>query len=121
HDVVEVGTEGATGELRRLGERAKDRIHAAVVTRKLVAARGMPDGLLIGQLPEGVDIALGEGVEGSADKFLVGVGHGSPSLPSNGQGGSLRPGHPALNDPPVPVAPYLARPGLDEAPQLLVG
>jgi hypothetical protein len=45
----------------------------------------MPDGVLIRQLPQGVDVALGEGVEGSADKFLVGVGHGSPSLPSNRQ------------------------------------
>jgi hypothetical protein len=39
HDVVEVGAEGASGELRRLGEGAKDRVHTTVVTRKLVAAR----------------------------------------------------------------------------------
>jgi hypothetical protein len=58
HDVMEVGAEGATGELRRLGEEAKDRVHAAVVTRKLVAAWVMPDGVWIRQLPQGVDVAL---------------------------------------------------------------
>src|SRR5215211_7739097 len=74
----------------------------------------MPDGVLIRQLPEGIDVACGEGVEGSADKVLVGVGHDS-SLPSKRAGRSLRLGHPPLNDPAVPVAPYLARPGLDDA------
>jgi hypothetical protein len=47
----------------------------------------MPDSVLIRQLPEGVDVACGEGVEGSADKVLVGVGHDSP-FPQNGQGGA---------------------------------
>jgi hypothetical protein len=47
----------------------------------------MPDGVLIEQVSEGVHVALGEGVEGSTDEFLVGVGHDS-SLPSNGQRGA---------------------------------
>jgi hypothetical protein len=44
----------------------------------------MPDGVLIEQLSEGVDVALGEGIEASADKLLVRVGHNS-SIVSNGQ------------------------------------
>jgi hypothetical protein len=47
----------------------------------------MPDGVLIRQLPEGVDVTCGEGVEGSADKVLVGVGHDS-SLPSKRAAGA---------------------------------
>src|ERR671913_769501 len=77
HDVVEVDAESAAAELRNLGEEAKDRVHAAVVTRELAAARHMPDGVLIEQLSECVDVALGEGIEASADKLLVGVGHNS--------------------------------------------
>src|SRR5215218_8917814 len=38
----------------------------------------------------------------------------TPPFPRTGSG-SLRLRHPTLNDPPVPVAPYLARPGLDDA------
>jgi hypothetical protein len=44
----------------------------------------MPDGVLIEQLTEGIDVALGEGVEAAADNSLVGVGHDS-SIFSNGQ------------------------------------
>ena len=60
HHVVDLHAEGAAAELHRLGEEAKDRVHAAVVTRELVAARHIPDGVLIHRLPEGVDVALGE-------------------------------------------------------------
>src|SRR5215211_4434978 len=75
HDVVDIGAEGAAAELRQPGKEAKDRVHATVVTREWAAARHMPDGVLIEQLSEGVDIALGEGIEASAGEFLVGVGH----------------------------------------------
>jgi hypothetical protein len=44
----------------------------------------------------------------------------TPPFPRTGSG-SLRLDRPALNDPPVLVAPYLAGPGLDDAPQPLVG
>jgi hypothetical protein len=84
HDVVDVGAEGAASELHRPGQEAKDRVQATVVTRERAAARHMPDGVLIEQLTEGVDVARGEGVEAAADEFLVGVGHDS-SLPWNGQ------------------------------------
>src|SRR4029453_15076832 len=44
----------------------------------------------------------------------------TPPFPRTGSG-SLRLRHPTLNDPPVPVAPYLARPGLDDAHSSLFG
>jgi hypothetical protein len=50
-----------------------------VVTGELAAARHMPDGGLIEQLSEGVDVALGEGVEASADQLLVGGAITPPS------------------------------------------
>ena len=103
HDVVEVDAEGATGELGRFGEGTKDRVHAAVVTGELAAARHMPDSVLIEQLSEGVDVALREGIEASAGEFLVRVGHGS-SNPLEWVA-SLRLGHPAHNEPPVLTAP----------------
>src|ERR671920_695072 len=84
HDVVDVDAEGAAAELHRLGEEAKDRVHAAVVTGELVAARHIPDGVLSHRLPEGVDVALGEGVKGAADKLLVGWAI-APPIPSNRQ------------------------------------
>src|SRR4029453_3834263 len=103
YDVVEIDAEGATGELGRLGEVTKDRVHAAVVTREWAAARHMPDGVLIEQLSEGVDVALGEGIEASAGEVLVRVGPG-PSKPLEWVA-SLRLGHPAHNEPPVLTAP----------------
>src|SRR6266568_4614870 len=79
-DVVELHPEGAPGALHRLGEEAEDRVHAAMVTREGTPARRMPDGVLIKELAEGVNITLRERVEASADKLLVRVGHDS-SLP----------------------------------------
>jgi hypothetical protein len=81
HDVVDFHAEGAAAELHRLGEEAKDRVHAAVATRELVAARHIPDGVLIHRLAEGVDVALGEGVEGAADKLLPSVSPGCTRTP----------------------------------------
>jgi hypothetical protein len=76
-DVVELNPECAAAELHRPGEEAQDRVHTAVVTREGIPASRMPDGVLIEQLPKGVDIALRERVEASANEILVGVGHGS--------------------------------------------
>ena len=44
-----------------------------MVTGELAAARHMPDSVLIEQLSEGVDVALGEGIEASAGEVLVGA------------------------------------------------
>jgi hypothetical protein len=52
----------------------------------------MPDGVLIEQLSEGVDVALGEGIEASAGEVLVRVGHGSSNPLERAK--SLRLGHP---------------------------
>src|SRR6266511_2713682 len=85
HDVVELHPEGAPGALHRLGEEAEDRVHTAMVTRQGTPTRRMPDGVLIKQPPEGLNVALGERVESSADTLLVRMDHDS-SLPATAGG-----------------------------------
>jgi hypothetical protein len=51
-----------------------------MVTREGTAARRVPHGVLVEQLPEGVHVALGERVEAFADQLLVRVGHDSSLL-----------------------------------------
>src|SRR5215218_3025431 len=76
-DVVELDPEGARRELQRPGEKAEDVVHATMITRQGAPARRMPDGVWTKQLTQGVDVALGERFEASADQLLVGMGHGS--------------------------------------------
>lgn len=46
-------------------------VHAAVVTGELIAGRHIPDGVLIHRLPEGVGVALGEGIKGPAYDLVI--------------------------------------------------
>jgi hypothetical protein len=76
--------EGPARPLREQPEEGKNLVDALVVTRDRVTARLMEDSIVGKQLSQGVGVASGEGVVGSAGKFLVGMCHGRDLLSAGG-------------------------------------
>jgi hypothetical protein len=66
HHIMQGDPEGPSRPLREQPEEGENLVDALVVTRDGVAARLMKDSIVSKQLSEGVGVAFGEGVVGSA-------------------------------------------------------
>jgi hypothetical protein len=76
HNIMQGDSEGPARPLRERPEEDEDLVDALVVTRDGIAAGLMEDRIIGKHLSEGVHVAPGEGVVGSASEFLVGMRHG---------------------------------------------
>jgi hypothetical protein len=74
--IMQGDPEGPARTLRERREKGEHLVDALVVTGDRVAARLVEDRIVGEQLPKRLDVASREGVVGSTNQVLVGMGHG---------------------------------------------